>query len=70
MATINRIIIQAPNQKGGLTFYNTDLRAHRATVKLLSKEGYTIIDDTEELANVESAEEALMIAKHHLPLKG
>ena len=68
-AVINRITICRPGEQEALAFYNTDVKVHRQTVKALARKGYEIVEDKEDLANIQNADEALVTAQHFLPLK-
>lgn len=65
---VNKLGVRHPTSKATLAFYSTTLKVHRDMLKTLRRAGYEITDDMEELADVNSGEEALAIAQHVMPI--
>lgn len=66
---IHRQTIKHPETGAELTFYTSTLSVHRATTKLLAKNGYKEVSQQEDLADIQSAEEALDVVNHLMPIE-
>ncbi len=66
---IARATYRNPTTGIELTFYTTLLKTHRQTKTAMQNEGYVLVNEQEELANIEHADEALAIARHMSPIE-